>query len=97
MFDAVHLMESNEPPTYRQEMKDRWTAWEDEFLRCLLQEVGYAGFNEALPKMELWSFFSRGDAPEAVAMTWANLYRAKRNWTVPWMASDKEESGGTRP
>ena len=96
----MHLMDSVEPTGYHQEMIDRWTAWEDEFMQCLLEEVGYAGFNEVQPKLNLWPFFSRGSEPEGVAASWANIYWAERRWTVPWMAgglSDKEESDATRP
>ena len=90
----MHLMESVEPATYRQDLIDRWTAWEDEFMRCLLEDVGHAGFNEALPKMDLWSFFSRGSEPQAVAAMWASIYWAERRWTVPWMMGRREGREG---
>ena len=93
----MHLMTSAEPPTYRQEMIDRWTAWLD-IVMATFQEATGIGLYEAFPEVDsiLWSMRIWHE-PEAVAATWANLYRAKRRWTVPWMAgrlSDKEESGG---
>ena len=92
----MHLMDSVEPPTYRQDMTDQWMAWLDAFSAAFQRETGIVHY-QVWPELDtiLLSMHRRGSEPEAMAASWANIYHAERRWTVPWMAGHKkEESDG---
>ena len=83
----MHLMDSVEPPSYRQEMTDKWMAWLGAFFAAFQGETGRAHY-EVWPDLDttLFSMQRGGAKPEAMATNWANIYWAERRWTVPWMA-----------
>ena len=83
----MHLMDSVEPPGYRQDMTDKWMAWLDTFSAAFRGETGIAHY-EVWPELDviLFSMHRGGRWPEAMAASYANIYHAERRWTVPWMA-----------
>ena len=75
----MHLMDSVEPPGYRQEMTDKWMAWLDAFFAAFQGETGIAHY-EVWPELDstLFLMHRRGSEPETVAASWANIYWAER-------------------
>ena len=85
----MHLMDSVEPPGYREEMTEQWMAWLGAFFAAFQRETGITHY-EVWPDLDttLFSMHRGGSKPGAMAASYANIYWAERRWTVPWMARD---------